>query len=313
MSERDDNDNLGFFQGIRKQRKEEGKWYLGKHTFDKPIESDTSAGRDEIFLREYEALLAEESEEQERYDTNIARSRQDNTESRDARFNQYEKGGFEFGAYTSSENLRIKTPGGPGKWTDTATNANARSDVTDRERQLNSVNAINKLIGNRSDFTYSEGDWVKEGSEWVKEDTSFFGGDSNFRTEADYIHDPLELKKEIFNRLAEYENEFGKDVIQKEFARRTSSSFAKIPYKPSTSEGTWDGMNPGQDIYGKLDHKGKMELWDSMSAAIQFSQDFPDLWSGSEQKGASTVDNIMNELTKPDEYRISDEPLKAGE
>ena len=313
MSERDDNDNLGFFQGIRKQRKEEGKWYLGKHTFDKPIESDTSAGRDEIFLREYEALRVEEDKERKRYDTNIARSRQNNTESRDEQFNQYEKGGFEFGAYISNPDLRIETPGGPGKWTDTATNANVSSDVTDRERQLNSVNAINKLIGNRYDKIYDEGGWVKEDSEWVKEDTSFFGGDSNFRTEADYIHDPLELKKEIFNRFAEYEKKFGKDVIQKEFNRRTAQYDAKIPYQPSTSEGTWDGMNPGQDIYGKLNHEGQMELWNYMSAAIQFSQDFPDLWSGSEQKGASTVDNIMNELTKPDEYRISDEPLKAGE
>ena len=33
---------------IRKGRKEKGEWYLGKHTFDKPKESDTAAGRKSI-------------------------------------------------------------------------------------------------------------------------------------------------------------------------------------------------------------------------------------------------------------------------
>jgi hypothetical protein len=37
-----------YIKKIRKGRKERGKWYLGKYTFDKPKESDTAAGRKSI-------------------------------------------------------------------------------------------------------------------------------------------------------------------------------------------------------------------------------------------------------------------------
>ena len=56
-----------YIKKIRKGRKERGKWYLGKYTFDKPKESDTAAGRKSIADRK-SAAEAKKSAAQEKAD-----------------------------------------------------------------------------------------------------------------------------------------------------------------------------------------------------------------------------------------------------
>jgi len=130
---------------------------------------------------------------------------------------------------------------------------------TDEEAQQKSFQEINRLLKNLPD-------------------QQRMGATANF------LDDPRDIKKSILSRFAKYENKFGQGVIQQEFNRRASQYDAKIPWQPSTSEGTWGQeagrvMNPGKDIYSKLNHQGQQDLWNDMSAAIQFSQDFPDVWS----------------------------------
>jgi|1_EtaG_2_1085319.scaffolds.fasta_scaffold32510_3 hypothetical protein len=98
---------------------------------------------------------------------------------------------------------------------------------------------------------------------------------------------------------------------------------------PRTKEEAESVLSEFEEIYNK---PGAMEalgidLDSRTSASISANQFFAGPKQGYEgrsgwmhdpyekkmSQGLTTEDNIINELTKPDEYRISDEPLKAGE